>query len=55
MPSPLPAAARRYIPPVTNTIDDLRVGPMPWHPVVKYDPTRDRTSECDADYRSCVP
>ena len=43
-------AARRYIPPVTKTIDDLRVGPMPWHPVTQHVADRDRSSECDAAY-----
>jgi len=27
-----------------------RVGPMQWHTPLPYDPDRDRTSECDADY-----
>ncbi len=32
-----------------------RTGPMPWHPPVKWDPDRDRSSECDVDRRVSSP
>jgi hypothetical protein len=43
-------AARRHIPHSWLTLEHLRTGPLPWHPVHKYDLSGDRRSECDTAY-----
>ena len=45
-------ALKRYMPPRQLTIDELRVGPLRWHPITPYDAEwagSDRSSECDGE------
>lgn len=43
-------AVRRFEQPPAPYDPPYGLGPLPWHTPIQYDPTRNRTSECDADY-----
>ena len=48
-------AARRHLPPAWQTIEELRIGPQPWHDVRRYDHQRERQSECDGAVGGGLP
>jgi hypothetical protein len=41
---------RRFEQPPAPYDPPYGLGPLPWHTPIRYDPTRNRSSECDADY-----